>query len=467
MKNNQNLQDNLKAVGVATKGIKTFVDSIIDEASFVETDVFAAGKSFIDGVEALGEGVLTGYATIDGNPVTVLAENQEVLGGSFSVAHAKKMKKAIAKSMTNGTPLVSIIDCSGARIGEGVAMLEAYAEVLAMAAQAKDEIVHICIVKGNAVGMMASFVSMADYVFMADNNVMSLTSPMVLASALNDFPKLNTLFGAKAYSENSNIATFTYNNEKDLATAVKALLAIVNGEGENKDDANRETPALDKAYSVATALKAICDDGKFIELSAAYSKDVVTALTKINGIAVGILATDSTVSSGNITVGGIKKASDFVELCENNGYPIISLVDAKGVAACIDCEVKGLAKSVAKLMSAIANSTVEKISVITGNAVGIVYSMLASKGIGFDYSLAFANACITPINSDAAVNVVYADDLKKAKDPVKAREELANKYAEIEGNVFVAAKDGFVDNIIEPSTLRPYLASALLMLLGI
>lgn len=467
MSNSKILQDNLKAYADATAKIKSFIDGIIDEASFVETDVFTAGKTFVDGAEALGEGVVTGYATIGGNPVQIIASNREILGGSFSAAHAAKMNKTIAKACATGTTLLSIIDSTGARIGEGTAVLEAYAATLFNSCSAKSTVPHIAIVKGAAVGMMAAYVANADYTFLSKDSIMSVNAPQALASDIKDYPKLNTILGADNYAAASNVANFTYKNDTELKTKLNDLLSIINGEEESADDANRETPALDKKYSADAALKAICDGGKYLEYNAGYAKEIKTVLAKINGIAVAVLATDSAVADGYITVEGVEKATDFVELADSNGFALITLVDAKGFKTCVKCEAQGFNKKLAKLCNAIAMFDNSKISVVAGKATGAIYSVLASKGIGFDYSLATIDAQIAPVNAETAVNVLYADELKKAKAPAEAREKLSAKYAEMEANPFVSAKDGFIDNIINASALRPYLASALLMLLGI
>lgn len=468
MNNNQILQQNLKAIDKATADIKATINSIIDDLSFVETDVFTAGRTFATGAEALGEGIVTGYATIDGTPVNIFAQNKNVLGGSLGVAHAKKIVKAINKAIAGGTPLISIIDCSGARIGEGVAMLEAYAEVIAAAAKARQNVPHICIVKGSAVGMMASYVALADYVFMNANSVMSLASPMVLANKGKDYPKLNVILGVKAYADNSNISTFTYKDNKDLSTQLKDLLYYISDEIiDSGDDVNRETPSLDKSYSVKSCLTAICDNGKFLNLSSDFAKEINTVISKINGVSVGILATDSAINNGNITVNGIAKATDFVKHCDLNNIPLITLVDAKGFDSCIECEQAGLAAKLGKLMAAISEADNVRISVITGSAVGAVYSAFASKAIGYEYTLATTNAAITPVNAMTAVNVLYADEIAQAVDKDKAREELIESYTNLECNPFISAKDGFIDNIVEASTLRPYLASCIYMLLGL
>ena len=464
MKNDAMLQNNIKLIDKATKKIKSFAFDLIDEGSFVETDVFAAGKSFLDSSEALGEGVVTGYATIGNKPVHFFAQNQEVMKGSFSEAHAKKILKVIRKAIQSGTPLVSIIDSNGARIGEGVAMLEAYSEVINAINLAKENIPHICIIKGNCVGMMAAIANMADFVFMADGGLMSVASPQAIASCEKDYPKLTSILGYKAISENSDMAHFTFKTTKELAEKVKYILTICGGEvEESEDDANRETPALDKTYSVDTALKAICDNLKYIIANETYAKEVVTAYALVNSISVGIIALNGNENNGYISADGIAKADKFIDKCSSNGMPIITLVDSLGVKPSLNDEVSGLASKLASLMSKIASCTTPMISVITGKAIGLAYSVFASKGIGFDYTLAGVDSVISPVNTAAGAAIEYAEELKAGED----RAKLEARYLEMEQNPFISAKDGFIDNVIELSTMRPYIASALMMLLGI
>lgn len=464
MKNNSLLQNNIKLINDATKKIKSFAFDLIDDGSFVETDVFTAGKSFLDCGEALGEGVVTGYATIGNRPVHFFAQNQEVMKGSFGEAHAKKILKVIRKAVQTGTPLISIIDSNGARVGEGVAMLEAYSEVINAINLARENITHICIIKGNCVGMMASIVAMADFVFMADSAIMSVASPQAVASKEKDYPKLNAILGYKAISEKCDVADFSFKTTKELAEKLNYILTICGGEVEEcEDDANRETPALDKAYKVDVALKAICDNQKYIIANENYAKEVVTAYALINSISVGIIALDSSVNNGYISANGIAKADKFISKCDENGMPIISLVDCKGVNASLEDEVNGLAGKLASLMAKLASCSTPMISVITGKAIGLAYSVFASKGIGFDYTLASADSIISPVNTATGSSIEYAEQLKAGED----RAKLEARYAELEQNPFISAKDGYIDNIIELSTMRPYIASALMMLLGI
>ncbi len=465
MNNNKMLKDNIKAIDTATKKIKDFLSKVIDDASFVETDVFTAGKSFLDCSEALGEGVVTGYATISETPVHFFAQNQEVMKGSFSEAHAVKINKVINKAVQTGTPLISFIDCSGARVGEGVRMLEAYAEVISSLNNAKESVPHICVIKGTAVGMMASLAGMADFVIAnAKDSIISTNSPQALASKEYDYPKITKILGAAAHEASSNACDFTYGSDKELKATIGDLLKVLSSEvSESTDDANRETPALDKSYTVDAALKAITDNGKFLSANAKFAPEVQTVYSLVNSIPVGIIAFDSSINDGYMSVDGVDKALNFIENASSNGLPIISLVDCLGINSTLADEVSGLSIKIAKLMSAIASCTTPMISVITGKAIGLAYTVFASKGIGFDYSLASVNAEISPITSEAAVSIAYADELKAGE----TRDKLAARYAEMQANPFISAKDGYIDNIIELSTMRPFIASALMMLLGV
>ena len=465
MNNNKMLQDNIKAIDKATKKVKAFLAKVIDDGSFVETDVFTAGKSFLDASEALGEGVVTGYATINETPVHLFAQNQEVMKGSFSEAQAVKIKKVINKAIQTGTPLVSFIDCSGARVGEGVRMLEAYAEVISALNVASESVPHICVIKGVAVGMMASLASMADFIIASSkDSIISVDSPQAIASKEYDYPKISNILGAEAHSLSSDVCDFTYKTDKELIATIGDLLKVLSSEvGECSDDANRETPALDKSYSVELALKAIADNGKYLVSNAKFATEIQTAYTLVNSVPVAIIAFDSSVNNGYMSMAGVDKALNFIEKASSNGLPIISLVDSLGIQSTLADEVSGLSKKIAKLMTAIASSTSPMISVITGKAIGMAYTLFASKGIGFDYTLASVNAEISPITSQAAVSIAYPEELKAGE----MRDKLAAKYAELQANPFISAKDGYIDNIIELSTMRPYIASALMMLLGV
>ena len=308
-----------EAIGKATASVKKFIDSICDKSSFVETDAFVTGKTFEDAAAALGEGVVTGYATLGGKPVHIFAQNAEVLKGSLGKAHADKIVKCMRRAVKTGTPLISVIDCGGARVGEGVGVLEGYAEVLAEAAIVSGQVPHFCVVKGNAVGMMSAFVAMADFAFMSKDAVLSLDSPMYLASTQKEFPALNKLLGYDAHKGGADIAQFSYKSEADLKKQLTALTDLLLGEVETKDDPNRVASALDKGLPAADTVKAIVDDGKVVEYCSDWAKDVVCALASVNGIAVGVVATDSSVGKGYISLDGARKIAAFVDKLDRRG----------------------------------------------------------------------------------------------------------------------------------------------------
>ena len=458
-----------QAIEKATASVKKFIDSICDKSSFVETDVFVTGKTFEDAAAALGEGVVTGYATIGGKPVHIFAQNAEVRKGSLGKAHADKIVKCMKRDVATGTPLVSVIDCGGARIGEGVGVLEGYAEVLAEAAIVSGQVPHYCVVKGNAVGMMSAFVAMADFTFMSKDAVLSLDSRMYLASTQKEFPALNKLLGYDAHKGGADIAQFTYSSAADLKKQLSALVDVLTDNVSTKDDPNRVASALDKGLPAADAIKAILDDGKSIEYCSDWAKEVVCALGSINGMGVGVVATDPSVGKGYLSLDGARKITAFVEKLDAFDMPLITLVDSLGFNTTVEQEKAGAAKVAAELFASVAASSVDKIGVAVGKAVGAAYTALMSKGIGFDYTLATEKACISPIAPDAAVDVLMADQLAadKGKDVAKARQKLADSYAAMAADPMIAAQEGYVDNVVEAKNLRPYIASALLMLKGI
>ena len=490
---NNTLSASAKAIDKATNNIKSFIESIVDSESFVETDVFLTGKSFDDATEALGEGVVTGYATLGGNPVQIFAQNADVLKGSLSEAHANKIYKCMQRAIKAGTPLISIIDSAGARVGEGASVMEGYAKLIAGSFEIADEVPHICIVKGVAVGMMATFVAGADFVFMSKDAVMSVNSPMYLVSDAKSFPvDYKAQLGYKAYEGKSDMAQFLFNDAKDLAKQLKNLTSVLlTDEGEANDDPNRVNPNLEKNISAKQRTELICDTKSVVEYCPEYAKEVACSLAKLNGISVGVIATEGDY----ISIEGLDKANSFVEKLEAYNIPLITLVDSLGVNSTLEQEVSGFAKRTSALMKTIATSTIAKIGVAVGNAVGYAYSALMSKAMGFDYTLATSNAVVAPVGMQVS-KVIATDQIKELKKTAKELEQkqgvdadaLAKAmayfqkvidnitikgkseeevYAQMQSNPIVAAKDGYIDNVIEATNLRPYLASALLMVLGI
>ncbi len=457
------LNENSKRLLDATKNVRNFVDGLVDSKSFVETDAFSSGVNYLDGTDALGEGVLTGYATIEGMPVYLFAQNSDVMKGSLSSAGAQKIEKSIKMAIRTGCPFISIIDSAGARIGEGVNVLEGYSLLLKAASEIRGVVPHIAIVKGACVGLMSAYANLADIViFDEKEGFLGLTSPNVIYAKENLKGNTVSKFGADAMSL-AGIASLSYKTSTELKTKIFDVLDVLSGAAGEPVNPNKKAEALNSDINVQNILAAVCDNGKFIELSSNYASEIKIVIARVNGQSVGILASDKSQDDGRLSEKAFIKIKKFACLLDNYRLPLITFVDSFGVKSCLKCELDGISLKAADAFMSIASSDMPKIAVIN-NAIGVAYSLLASKAIGFDYSVAFAGATIAPLTADTAVNFIHLDEIGKAKDPISARKKLADNYTEREGNPFISAKDGFVDNIINPEDIRPYLASILSML---
>ena len=451
----------------SSKNIRSFIDTLVDENSFVETDVFMAGPTYIDGTEALGEGVVTGYAYVTGFPVCIVAQNYDVLKGSISVTHANKIAKTLDRALNTHTPVISIISSNGARLGEGVSVLEGYSKIIKKANLLKGHVPHIAVVDGPSVGLMSSYVNTCDFVFLNENKgYISLDAPQVVLAKAKTFMESNVAFGAEL-AKKSLVPTALYSTTEEVCNEIYKLFELLlDNEKDVEDDPNRLSAVLNNNITVDNLLKAIYDNGKFITLFKEYAKEVSTTIGTVNGVTCGIIATDCNVNNGFLTKAGLNKINEFVYKLEALSIPMITLVDSKGIDTSLVEEQEGISKLASELLSNIALSTISKIAVVVNNAVGYSYSALCSKAIGFDYTLAFCESYISPLNADTAIEVLAVEDIKNSKDTVVARENLVKAYVEDAANPYVTAKQGFIDNIIEPAVVRPYIISILNILMG-
>ena len=461
MGNTELLLDRTKLFDDSSADVRGFVSRLFDADSFVQLGTFTVGSSLLSGDETPGEGVVTGYATLGGSPVYFFAHNAAVLSGSIGEAQCKKIASVMDKALDAAIPFVSIIDCSGARVGEGVSMLEGYASLLSRAVKLKNSVPHIVVIKGKCVGMLATYAALADFVIASDSSVVCFNPPSVVAAQAGINKPLNEVFGAKQL--NNTLVSATFSGVDDLRATILDLLSYVELFASDEcDDPNRTDINL-AAYDSRSILTSVVDNGKCLEYCPSFGTDVICAFAHINNVSVGIVANnaqDSDVMTGK----GVKKTVAFLKLLEKFGLPLVTLVNSNGLKPCMQCELNGIALHTAELVEAVA-ALPAKVCAIVGNAVGFSYAAFASKALGYGYSLAVCDSVLSPVAPDVAVNL-FADDIKAAADPVAARAEIEKKYVEDAANPFVAAKDGYVDNIIESSALRPYLANALLMVLG-
>lgn len=432
-----------------TKSIKDFLNNVIDDQSFVESNEFFAN-------ETGGKSVIWGQASIGGKLVFVVAQNSEVTQGGMNKQQAEKFVKACNVAYDNNLPTVFVLDSCGGKIEEGVALLDSYASILASAKETNQP--SICIVKGNALGSMALFASLCDFVYMTEDSVMSINSPSVLSAQENLVGNANALFGSKLQSENGT-CTFVVKKE-ELGAHVSKLLDTLYSVGDDLSDAELNK-ALGKIEGASAKDKIIqlSDKDSFIECYADYAKNVVAGLAKIGGYSVGIVATDKSQLDGVICPGSLGKISKIADICYLGGLPLITLVDCPGAPVCTRIEQSSFLTDVSKYVQSIEG--VSRISVITGDAIGLGYTLLASKSLGCDSVIAWENAVVAPVAKEVGGLVVYNEEIAKADDPLQARADAIAKYEQVDSDPYFAAEKGLIDKVIEAKYTRIHLIAEL------
>ncbi|MDR2267591.1 MAG: hypothetical protein LBE09_08465 [Christensenellaceae bacterium] len=466
---------NLRCINEALSNIKNesgsardFLAKLIDEHSFVEYDAFLSGKDEIYDSIPAGEGIITGRGTLNAFGVSVAVQNADVLGGSFGKAHSDKLIRSIARTAHQRIPLISVIDSSGMRISEGVPALDAYAKVIKAAIELKKVSTHIAIIKGPATGLMAVFAATADFLFISDMDgatngrlpSLSLGVPMTISAGAGLNKSANEIVGPSENTQNG-VATGTFKTIEELKTTITDILQNMQDEFiDSPDDPNRVSDTLNENISHEELLKALVDNGEYIEFYKSDNTSVKTVLASVNSISVGVvLAGDK--DARKLTVADIKKITRFINMLAKTCVTLVNLVDCEGIVSDLTAEKNGILLDVVALFEALTNSPSRKVAVVTGAAIGAAYATLVSKAAGYDYVVAFADATINPMSSAAAVAAFEAGQLNGVSDPVKARATLEAKYKSDNSSSLEAAKYGCVDAVIEPSLLRPFIAGEL------
>ncbi|MFA5450318.1 MAG: carboxyl transferase domain-containing protein [Clostridia bacterium] len=452
------LEKNSQKLYASSGKIREFLNNLLDEQSFVETDVFLSGDSALYGEVPFGEGVVTGYGAIDGHPVCIAIQNPEVLGGSLGYAHAKKILKIAKRALGDNLPLISIIDSAGVRIGEGLTALDAFAELIGTINKLRKTSTHIAVINGTATGLMSVYAGLSDCIFISENGSLSLSPPASVSAKAGHDKKAVDVLGVTMHSNTSGLASFSYKDSNELRTSLSYLLPFINEQIiVSSDDPNRTAAALNTDASKNELLLALADNGKYLEVNAGYAEGISTVLATVNSVTVGIVVVDGKVLDKK----AIKKIKNFIKFLNKYNITLINLVDSEGATSSLQDEECGIVKLAAKLCAVVSSSDIAKISVIIGSAIGFAYTTLCSKAMGYEYVLAFPNAKLSPLTADAAISFLNKEQLVGIDNALEKREELKRKYEQEETNPFVSAKDGGVDNIIEPALLRPYIASAL------
>lgn len=449
-----------------SEGIRGFLESFLDEYSFVEMDTFSFSKGeAFDEAGSFGEGVITGYATIDGIPVCLFAQNYEVCKGGMSKAQADKIIKIQKQAQKTGAVMISVIDTAGAKLGEGITALEGYAGIMAQADSMRGEVTQIAIIKGSCLGAMSYFAALNDFVIMMDESVASTSSPAIIAAS-SGIESAKDICNAKFHYTETGFASLIAKDAGELSQLLRTLLNLLSGEEEfdSDTDFNRQIEQLNGVYDAGAVIENLFDS-PMLELSAGFAPEIRCGLAKLGGITVGAIICGSDPKGVNLTGKSAGKTQSFVKLLSRYNIPLITFVNCAGVKSDLDTEKSSIIAGISDLISAINGYDGAKISVICGRAIGIGFTALASKSLGFDNCVAWADAVVSPLGEAASAVLHYSGEIRNAQDPAKAREEVERRYASIEADPFNAAKCGSIDDIIMPSATRQYLISMLMMLI--
>ena len=459
------------------------VHLLLDEGSFREMDMFVTHREQNFGMQnnkPLGDGVVTGYGTINDRLNYVFAQDFTVLGGSLGRAHADKILKAMSLALKNGCPIIGLNDSGGARIQEGVVSLGGYADIFLQNTLASGVIPQISVIMGPAAGGAVYSPALTDFIIMVENtSFMCVTGPDVIRSVTHEEVTHQELGGAGVHNGLSGVAHFTAENEEHAFYILAQLLSYLpqnNMEDPPRvqctDDPLRTETSLDsiipdnpnRPYDMHEIIQAVADDGEFLEVQADYAANIIIGFARLNGRTTGIVANQPAVLAGVLDINASTKAARFVRFCDCFNIPLVTLVDVPGFMPGTDQEHGGIIRHGAKLLYAYCEATVPKITVITRKAYGGAYDVMSSKHIRGDMNLAWPTAEIAVMGPEGAINIIYRRELATADDPEALRTKLVQEYRETFANPYVAASWGYLDDVIEPHQTRPRLINALEML---
>ena len=457
------------------------IEVLLDEGSFEEFDMFVAHRATDFGMAAQkypGDGVVTGWGTINGRLVYVFSQDFTVLGGSLSETHAQKICKIMDMAVRNGAPVIGLNDSGGARIQEGVAALGGYADVFKRNVDASAVVPQISVIMGPCAGGAVYSPAMTDFIFMVrDSSYMFVTGPDVVKTVTNEIVTAEELGGARTHTQKSSVADGAYDNDIEALEGVRRLfdfLPLNNRQAAPVrpfyDDPSRLEARLDtlipdsasKPYDMKELILALADEGDFFEIQEAYARNIITGFMRIEGQTVGVVANQPLVLAGCLDIDSSRKAARFVRFCDAFSIPLLTLVDVPGFLPGTSQEYGGVIKHGAKLLFAYSQATVPMVTLITRKAYGGAYDVMASKHIGADINYAWPTAEIAVMGAKGATEILYRSELGNP-DKIAAR---TKEYEENFANPFKAAERGFIDEVIMPHSSRKRIARAFAMLRG-
>ncbi len=451
------------------------LDVLLDPGSFEEYDMFVTHRATDFGMDETvipGDGVVTGWGTINGRMTYVFSQDFTVFGGSLSETHAQKICKIMDLAVQNGAPVIGLNDSGGARIQEGVAALGGYAEVFWRNVQASGAVPQISVIMGPTAGGAVYSPAMTDFIYMVkDTSFMYVTGPDVVKTVTSEIVTHEELGGASTHTKVSAVADAAFDNDIEALLEVRRLFDFLPLSANEKaprvatnDTIERQDGALDtiipdsanKPYDMREVVLRLADEGDFLEIQKDHAGNILTGFIRLNGETVGVVANQPLVLAGCLDINSSKKAARFIRFCDCFNIPILTLVDVPGFLPGVAQEYGGIIKHGAKLLFAYAEATVPKVTVITRKAYGGAYDVMASKHIRADVNYAWPTAEIAVMGAKGATEILYRAELGD-------RDKIAKRTADYEArfaNPFVAAERGFIDDVILPHTTRRRVARA-------
>lgn len=459
------------------------LDILLDPGSFVEMDRFVTHRCSNFGMDAQrvpGDGVVTGYGRVNGKLIYVASQDFTVIGGSMSRTQANKICKVMDLALKNGAPFIALNDSGGARIQEGIESLGGYADIFTRNVTSSGVIPQITAILGPCAGGAVYSPSITDFVFMVKNSsYMFVTGPDVIKAVTHEDVTKEELGGASTHSARSGVAHFATEDDKNCLLMIRELLSFL--PANNLDDApvlpTTDTPDRiveelnkiipdnpKKPYDMLSVITECVDESYFLEVHKHFAPNIIVGFARFNGRAVGVVGNQPNVLAGCLNVDASRKAARFIRFCDAFNIPIVSFVDVPGFLPGKDQEWNAIITHGAKLLYAYAEATVPKITVVTRKAYGGAYIVMGSKLLRADVNLAYPSAEIAVMGADGAVNIIFREQIAKAKDPAAERAKLIAEYEQKFSNPYVSAELGYTDEVIEPALTRKRIIDALEML---
>ncbi|WP_414656868.1 acyl-CoA carboxylase subunit beta [Deinococcus sp. VB343] len=458
------------------------IEFLLDPGSFLESSTFVEhGRNrLMDGIEAPGEGVVTGSGTIDGRQVFVFSQDFTVLGGSLGKMNASKVTKIMDLAAKTGCPVIGLNDSAGARIQEGVDSLSGYGEIFYRNAVYSGSVPQISAILGPCAGGAVYSPAITDFILMSKgSSYMFITGPEVIKSVTREEVTFDTLGGADVHTRKSGVAHLAYEGDEAVLNGIKDLLSYLPQSAKEKppvkptqDSASRRneklldivTPDQRKPYAMLDVIKEIVDDGTFLEIQPDWAKNIIVGFARLNGQSVGIVANNPKSMGGSLNIDASDKAARFIRTCDCYNVPILTLVDVSGFLPGVQQEYGGIIRHGAKMLYAYAEASVPKVTLITRKSYGGAYLAMNSRDMGADVVYAWPTATVAVMGAEGAANIVYRKEIKESENPAATRAEKIAEYKETFDNPYVAAAKGYIDDVIPMEETRERLIKTFEML---